>query len=54
MWFFRQCGKSGWDRARRLPMNRWTYWHSTAASMLNLVVALYLLWHGAIGLMTWA
>jgi CubicO group peptidase (beta-lactamase class C family) len=40
--------------ARHTPMNRWTYWHSAIASGVHFVVAAYLLWFGAIGMMTWA
>ena len=41
-------------RERDTPMNRWAYWHSTIASSVHFVVAAYLLWFGAIGMMTWA
>jgi len=41
-------------KARQTTMNKGTYWHSSIASLLNLVVAVYLLSFGAIGLMTWA
>ena len=40
--------------ARRLPINRVAYWHSATGSVLHLVVGIYLLFHGIIGLMTWA
>jgi len=40
--------------ARNVPMNRVAYWHSTVATLLNFVVASYLLLNGVIGLMTWA
>jgi hypothetical protein len=41
-------------KERQTAMNKGTYWHSSIASLLNLVVAIYLLSFGAIGLMTWA
>ena len=41
-------------KERQTAMNKGTYWHSSIASLLNLVVAVYLLSFGAIGLMTWA
>lgn len=40
-------------KERQTVMNKGTYWHSSIASLLNLVVAVYLLSFGAIGLMTW-
>lgn len=40
-------------RERRTAMNRANYWHSTIASFVHAVVAVYLLWFGVIGLMTW-
>jgi CubicO group peptidase (beta-lactamase class C family) len=40
--------------ARRRPINRVAYWHAAAASGLNLVVLVYLLANGVIGMMTWA
>ena len=39
---------------RHTAMNRMNYWHSTLASFVHLVVMLYFLWFGVIGLMTWA
>jgi hypothetical protein len=51
---FTLLGASCAWNARRLPINRVAYWHSAAASVLNLVAGLYLLAHGVIGLMTWA
>ena len=35
-------------------MNRVVYWHSTAATVLHVILALYFLSFGVIGLMTWA
>ncbi len=43
---------SVWERAT--PMNRVNYWHSTLASSVHLLVAVYLVWFGIVGLMTWA
>ncbi len=40
-------------KERQTVMNKGTYWHSSIASLLNLVVAVYLLSFGVIGLMTW-
>ena len=39
---------------RHSPMNRAAWWYSATGSGLHLFVAVYLLMHGAIGLMTWA
>lgn len=39
---------------RHSPMNRAAWWYSATGSGLHLLVAVYLLMHGAIGLMTWA
>lgn len=39
---------------RHSPMNRAVWWYSATGSGLHLLVAVYLLMHGAIGLMTWA
>lgn len=39
---------------RNAEINRGTYWFSAIASVLHLIVALYLLSFGVIGLMTWA
>jgi CubicO group peptidase (beta-lactamase class C family) len=39
---------------RNGPVNRAAWWHSSAVSALNLVVAAYLLAHGIIGVATWA
>lgn len=39
---------------RNSDMNRGTYWYSTICSFTHLIVALYLLWFGVIGLMVWA
>ena len=39
---------------RQTVMNRGAYWHSTLASMVHLLVAVYLLFYGVIGLKTWA
>jgi len=40
-------------KERKTVMNRGTFWHSSIASLLNLVVVVYLLSFGAIGIMTW-
>ncbi len=52
--FFAALGITVAIEARNVPMNRWNYWYSTVSSGTHLVVALYLLWFGVIGLMTWA
>ena len=39
---------------RNTEMNRGTYWFSAISSGLHFVVALYLLYFGVIGMMTWA
>ena len=39
---------------RHTAMNRVNYWHSTIASFVHGTVVAYLLWFGAIGIMTWA
>lgn len=41
-------------KERRTEMNRGTYWYSTISSFVNLIVAVYLMSHGTIGLMLWA
>ncbi len=41
-------------RERQSGMNRGIYWHSSLASLLHLVVAVYLFSYGIIGLKTWA
>ena len=38
---------------RNLDIGKWTYWHMTILSGLHVVVALYLLRFGIIGVMTW-
>lgn len=38
---------------RHTEMNRFNYWHASSASFLHGIVAAYMLWFGAIGLMTW-
>ena len=40
--------------ARRLPINRLAFWHSATGSVLHLVVGIFLLFHGVIGVMTWS
>mgnify|MGYP001821192459 CR=1 FL=1 len=40
-------------KARAIEMNRVAYWHSSTASSVHLIVAVYLLSFGVIGLMTW-
>lgn len=42
---------SYWERKN--VMNRGTYWHSTLASLVHLMVLFYLLYFGVIGLRTW-
>jgi CubicO group peptidase (beta-lactamase class C family) len=39
---------------RNVDMNRGTYWFSTLSSGIQLVVVLYLMFFGVIGIMTWA
>ena len=39
---------------RNIEMNRGTYWFSAISSGLHFMVALYLLYFGVIGMMTWA
>lgn len=39
---------------RHQAMNRINYWHSTVASFAHCIVALYFLWFGIVGVMTWA
>ena len=39
---------------RHRPINRVAWWHSAMASSIHLVVTVYLLMHGIIGLVTWA
>ena len=41
-------------RERNSGLNRAAYRHSTLASITHLVVTVYLVWFGVIGLMTWA
>ena len=40
--------------ARRLPINRGAYWHSTAASLFNAVALAYFALNGVIGMVTWS
>jgi len=40
-------------KVRAAEMNRVNYWHSSIASYVHALVALYFLWFGVIGLMTW-
>lgn len=51
---FAALGVSTAIRERRTVMNRVNYWHSSIASYLHGIVAIYFLWFGVIGLMTWA
>ena len=51
---FAALGVSTAIRERNTPMNRVNYWYSSIASFVHGIVALYLLWFGVIGLMTWA
>jgi CubicO group peptidase (beta-lactamase class C family) len=39
---------------RNTAMNRGTWWHSSLASLVNVIVLFYLLYYGVIGLRTWA
>ncbi len=39
---------------REESINRVAYWFSTVSSGLHMIVALYFLWFGVIGMMTWA
>ena len=41
-------------KERATPMNRVNYWYCSVSSGLHLIVALYLLSYGVIGIMTWA
>ncbi len=51
---FAALGVSAAIRERHTSMNRVNYWHSSIASFLHAIVAVYFLWFGVIGLMTWA
>jgi hypothetical protein len=51
---FSALGVSTAIRERHTAMNRVNYWHSSIASYLHGIVAIYFLWFGVIGLMTWA
>ena len=51
---FAALGVSTAIRERNTPMNRVNYWYSSIASFVHGIVALYFLWFGVIGLMTWA
>ncbi len=39
---------------RNTKMNQGTYWYSTFSSLIHLIVSVYLLFYGVIGVMTWA
>jgi succinate dehydrogenase/fumarate reductase cytochrome b subunit len=41
-------------RERHAAMNQVNYWYCTATSVIHALVATYLFWFGAVGLMTWA
>jgi hypothetical protein len=41
-------------RERNTSMNRVNYWYCSVSSALHLIVAVYLLWFGVIGIQTWA
>ena len=41
-------------KERLTNMNRVNYWYSTISSVVNMIVTVYLLWFGVIGLMLWA
>lgn len=51
---FAALGVSTAIRERHTSMNRVNYWHSSIASYLHTIVAVYFFWFGVIGLMTWA
>jgi hypothetical protein len=51
---FAALGVSTAIRERHTDMNRANYWHSSIASLVHGIVAIYLLWFGVIGLTTWA
>ncbi len=51
---FAGLGVSTAIRERHAAMNRFNYWYSSVAAFLHGIVAIYLLWFGVIGLMTWA
>ncbi|MGB0495257.1 MAG: serine hydrolase domain-containing protein [Kangiellaceae bacterium] len=40
-------------KERRSPMNQVNYWYCSLGSLVNLIVTVYFLWFGVIGLMTW-
>lgn len=52
--FFAAAGVYSSVKERQSGMNRAAWWHSTLASWLHLVIAVYLVSFGIIGLMTWA
>lgn len=41
-------------KERKVSMNRLVFWHAAILSGLHLIVTSYLLWHGVIGMRTWA
>lgn len=41
-------------KERHAEMNRVNYWYSATTSFIHLLVAVYLLWFGVIGIQTWA
>jgi hypothetical protein len=41
-------------KERQTPMNRWNYWFAATLSVLHLLMTVYLLSAGVIGLRTWA
>lgn len=41
-------------KERHAEMNRVNYWYSATTSFVHLLVAVYLLWFGVIGIQTWA
>lgn len=51
---FAALGVSTSIRERHAEMNRANYWYSSVASFIHGIVAVYFLWFGVIGLMTWA
>jgi hypothetical protein len=39
---------------RKAATNQYAYWHSSIASGLHVMVTLYLMWHGVIGMRIWS
>ena len=51
---FAALGVAASVRTRGDDVNRVAWWHSSLASYTHAVVAIYLLWFGVVGLMTWS